>query len=221
MKKIFVLLVFLTGCFTVIGQDSKLIIGIEAAAIRTLPWGEDVSDALKPQYNISPGLNLEYLLNKNFSIKTGLVYERKGWSTCYASSTIDATQIWLSEQVANFDYLTIPMLFSYSTNGVVRFYVSGGAYFGFLLSNNTIISSYGNYPENVPPEEKHDVSEDTKTFDFGFSFGCGLFFPMGERYAFDFGVRDNLGMTDMFKPENDGKARFNTIGIVASLKYFL
>ena len=221
MKKIFVLFVFLSGFLTVIAQDSKFIIGIEAAAIRTLPWGEDVNDALKPQYNISPGLNLEYLLNTNFSIKTGLVYERKGWTTCFAASNIEATQIWLSEEMANFDYLTIPMLFSYSTKGVVRFYVNGGVYLGVLLSNNVILSAYGNYPEYVPPEGKHDVSEDTKTFDFGFSFGCGLFLPMGERYAFDFGVRDNLGMMDMFKPENDGKARINTIGIVASLKYFL
>ena len=221
MKKTFVLFVFLTGCFTVMAQDSKFIIGIEAAAIRTHLWGEDYTDVLKPQYNISPGLNLEYLLNTNFSIKTGLVYERKGWTTSFASSTIDATQIWLTEEVANFDYLTIPLLFSYSTNGVVRFYVNGGAYLGFLLSNNTIITAYGNYPEYVQSEQIHDVSEDTKTLDFGFSFGCGLFLPMGERYAFDFGVRDNLGMMDMFKPENEGKARFNSIGIVASLKYYL
>jgi hypothetical protein len=221
MKKTFVLLVFLTGCFTVTAQNSKLIIGIEAAAIRTLPWGEDVYDALKPQYNISPGLNLEYLLNNNFSMKTGLVYERKGWATCFASSTIDATQIWMSEETVNFDYLTIPMLFSYSTKGNVQFYVNGGVYLGFLLSNNVILNAYGIFPEHVPAEVKYDVSDDTKAFDFGFSFGCGLFLPMGERYAFDFGVRDNLGMADMFKPENEGKARINTIGIVASLKYYL
>lgn len=221
MKKVFVLLVFMTGCFTVTAQNSKFIIGIEAAAIRTLPWGEDVADRWKPQHNISPGLNLEYLLNTDFSIKTGLVYERKGWFASYVSSTIDRTQIWLSEHVTNFDYLTVPMLFSYSSNGVARFYVNGGAYFGILLSNNTIIRVYGNYPEYVPSEQKHDVSEDTKTLDFGFSFGCGLFLPMGERYAFDFGLRDNLGMVDWFKPEYEGKSRINTIGIVASLKYYL
>jgi hypothetical protein len=221
MKKALVLLVFLTGCFTVTAQESKLIIGVEAAAIRTLPWGEDVSDAEKPQYNISPGLNLEYLLNKNFSIKAGVLYERKGWTTCFASSTPDRTQIWLTEEVANFDYLTIPLLFSYSTNGVVRFYINGGGYLGFLLSNNTIVSAYGNYPEHVQSEYTHDVSEDTKTLDFGFSFGCGLFVPMGERYAFDFGLRDNLGMVDWFKPEYEWNSRFNSIGIVASLKYYL
>jgi Outer membrane protein beta-barrel domain len=97
--------------------------------------------------------------------------------------------------------LTIPLLFTYSTNGVVRFYVNGGAYLGFLLSNNTIISAYGNYPEHVPSEQKNDVSEDTKTFDFG--------------------VRDNLGMMDTFKPENDLKARFNSFGFVFGLKYQL
>jgi hypothetical protein len=216
MKKILVSFALLTVVFTVFAQDSKFNIGVEFAAIRTHPWGEDVYDAVNPLYSISPGLNLEYLLNPNLSIRTGLIYERKGWTLEYTYSDINGNPIGTRDETANFDYLTIPVLLSYSTKGMVRFYVNGGVFFGILLSNNLILSASGDYSEEIL-----DVSEDTKNFDFGLSFGCGLFLPIGERFAFDFGLRDNLGLIDTFKPENDGKARMNTIGIVASLKYRL
>ena len=216
MKKIFVLVAFSTLVFTVFAQDSKFIIGVEAAAIRTIPWGEDVTDAINPIYSMSPGINLEYLLNSNFSLKSGLLYERKGLATEITLLDTNYEPIGTQDHTAHFDYLTIPVMVSYSTKGTVRFYVNGGTYFGFLLSNTITLGEFGDYPEQTI-----DVKEDTKTFDFGLSFGCGLFLPIGERFAFDFGLRDNLGLIDMFIPENDGKARMNTIGIVASLKYRL
>ncbi len=217
MKKILVLFVLSTVVFTVFAQDSKFIIGVEAAAIRTIPWGEDVTDAINPIYSVSPGFNLEYSLNSNFSLKSGLLYERKGFTTEYLFYDNGYLEpIGTASYTAHFDYLTIPTMVSYSTKGNVRFYVNGGTYFGFLLSNTNTISEIGDFPEQTI-----DVKEDTKTFDFGLSFGCGLFMPIGERLAFDFGLRDNLGLIDTFKPENDGKARMNTIGIVASLKYRL
>ncbi len=216
MKKIFVLVAFSTLVFTVFAQDSKFIIGVEAAAIRTIPWGEDVTDAINPIYSVSPGFNLEYSLNSNFSLKSGLLYERKGLATEITLLDTNYEPIGTQDHTAHFDYLTIPVMVSYSTQGTVRFYVNGGTYFGFLLSNTITLGEFGDYPEQTI-----DVKEDTKTFDFGLSFGCGLFLPIGERFAFDFGLRDNLGLIDMFIPENDGKARMNTIGIVASLKYRL
>jgi hypothetical protein len=216
MKKILVLFVLSTVVFTVFAQDSKFIIGVEAAVIRTRPWGEDVTDAINPIKSISPGLNLEYLLNSNFSLKSGLVYERKGWTNEITHVNGHYQPIGTQDHTAHFDYLTIPVMVSYSTKGTVRFYVNGGTYFGFLLSNTITLGEFGD-----SPEETIDVKEETKTFDFGLSFGCGLFLPIGERFAFDFGLRDNLGLLDTFKPENDGKARMNTIGIVASLNYRL
>jgi hypothetical protein len=216
MKKILVLFALSTVVFTVFAQDSKFIIGVEAAAIRTIPWGEDIYDAIQPNYSISPGLNLEYLLSPNLSLKSGLLYERKGWATEITRLDTNHEPIGTHDQTAHFDYLTIPLMVSYSTKGTVRFYVNGGTYFGVLLSNTITLGEFGDYPEKTI-----DVKEDTKTFDFGLSFGCGLFLPIGERIAFDFGLRDNLGLIDIFIPENDGKSRMNTIGIVASLKYRL
>lgn len=152
----------------------------------------------------------------NFSFKTSLLYERKGFTAETIDTVIIGMPIVTRDFTATFDCLTLPVLLSYSTNGTVRFYVNGGAYFGFLLSNTFTLGEFGDYPEQTI-----DVKEDTKTFDFGLSFGFGLFVPVGERFAFDFGLRDNLGLIDTFKTDHIVKARFNTIGLVFSLKYFL
>lgn len=216
MKRTLVFIALSAMVFTVFAQDSKFIIGVEAAVIRSHSWGEDIPDAYNPLYSISPGLNLEYLLNSNFSLKSGLSYERKGLTTEFTFLDTNFGPVGTMHYTAHFDYLTIPTMVSYSTKGNLQFYINGGTYFGFLLSNTNTFSEIGDFPEQTI-----DVKEDTKTFDFGLSFGCGLFLPIGERFAFDLGFRDNLGLIDTFKPETDGKVRMNTIGMVVSLKYFL
>ncbi len=216
MKKILVLFALSIVVFTVFAQDSKFIIGVEAAVNRTSLWGEDIYDAYNPLYSFSPGINLEYLVTPNFSIKIGLLYERKGFIAETIDTVIIGMPIVTRDFTETFDYLTLPILLSYSTKGTVRFYVNGGAYFGLLLSNNIIL---GAYEEN--PEEIFDSSDDAKNFDFGLSFGCGLAIPIGNRIAFDLGLRDNLGLLDHYKSEIHSKARFNTLGLVFSLKYRL
>ncbi len=216
MKKILVLFALSTVVFAVFAQDSKFIIGVEAAVIRTSRWGEDDSDAYNPLYSFSPGLNLEYLLTPKFSIKTSLLYERKGFTGETIYFTIGMPTTGTRDFTETLDYLTLPVLLSYSTKGTVRFYINGGAYFGLLLSNNTILGAHEEYPEKII-----DTSDDTKNIDFGLSFGCGLAIPVGNHIALDFGLRDNLGLLDFSKLLHLGKARMNTIGIVASLKYRL
>lgn len=208
MKKTLVFIALSTVVFTVLAQDSKFNIGVEFAAIRTHLWGEDFYN-INPLYSISPGLNLEYLLNPNLSIKTGLIYERKGWKSIVYFSDIDTKSTGAPNYTRQSDYLTIPVLLSLSTKGPVSFYVSGGAYFGYLLSSKVIISE-----TLVRPEWIIDSKENTKDFDFGLSFGCGVTIPVGNRFAFDVGLRDNLGLID-------GKGGFNTLGLVISLKYRL
>jgi len=216
MNKIIALLSISTILFTSYAQDSKINVGIEAGIIRSFPWAEDVSDASNPLYSVSPGINIEYILIPVFSLKTGLIYEKKGWSTEYFFVDTDGYPIGAREYTTNFDYLTIPLLLSYSTKGKICFYVNSGIYIGFLLSNNVILSAYGDHSESVV-----DVSEDTKRIDFGLSIGCGLSIPIGQKFGFDFGLRDNIGMIDMFIPENNSKARFNTLGLIMSMKYRL
>jgi hypothetical protein len=216
MKKIFVLVALSFVIFTVFAQDSHFSVGVEAAAIRNRLWGEDVTDVINPFYGVSTGLNLEYSFNPYFSLISGLLYERKGFTDQITLFDADMVPIRTQDHTIHLDYLIVPLMVSYSTNGIVSFYVSSGTYFGFLLNN--IGSSH--IWENIGSFNEQTISvKDIKTIDFGLSLGCGLVLPIGERSAFDFGFRDNLGLINIFKPEIDGKARMNTIGIVVALKY--
>lgn len=195
----------------VYGQDSKLILGVDAAATRSNLWGDGMSHAynIDPLYGFSPGINLEYILSPALSIRTGLCYERRG----YKSDPIGGG---LKNVTTYNDYLLTPLLVSLSTKGVAKFYVSGGVFFGFLLSKTRLLTFYGDIDEEV-----RDASENARKYDFGLSFGCGVMRPIGSRIILDFGLRDNLGLIYTVETENGGKDRYNTLGLILSLKYRL
>jgi len=214
MKKTLALLSLLIVVLSVAAQDSDIIIGVEASVIRSIPWGDISSDEFTPNNSFSPGISLQYVLSPSFSFKTGTIYERKGWTTALDYLNIDLEPEGTQDFVAHFNYLTLPMLLSYSTKGKVQFYASGGTYFSFLLSSKVTLSETVEFPKQTK-----DVSEGTKKLDFGISLGCGVYYPIGERYIIDFGIRDHLGLLDIFKIENEDKVSFNTIGIMGSIKY--
>lgn len=210
MKRIFALLVCSFLFLVVYGQDSKLILGVDAAATRSTLWGDGMFNAhnIDPLYGFSPGINLEYILSPALSIRTGLCYERRG----YQSDPIGGG---LKDATTYNDYLLTPLLVSLSTKGVAKFYVSGGVFFGFLLSKKRLLTFVGDI------EEVRDASENARKYDFGLSFGCGVMRPIGTRIILDFGLRDNLGLIYTVETEYGGKDRYNTLGVVLSLKYRL
>ena len=194
----------------VYGQDSKLILGVDAAATRSELWGDGMFNAhnIDPLYGFSPGINLEYILSPALSIRTGLCYEWRGYQS-------DPMGGGLKDATTYSDYLLTPLLVSLSTKGVAKFYVSGGVFFGFLLSKKRLLTFVGDI------EEVRDASENARKYDFGLSFGCGVMRPIGSRIILDFGLRDNLGLIYTFETEYGGKDRYNTLGVVLSLKYRL
>lgn len=209
MNRFFALLVCSFLFLMVYGQDSKLILGVDVAATRSAPWRSRSYANLDPIYGFSPGINLEYILSPALSVKTGLCYERRG-------SQSDAIGGGVKDVTTHNDYLLTPLLVSLSTKGVARFYVSGGVFFGFLLSKTQLITFYGEHNEEI-----RDVSDHTRKFNFGLSFGCGVMRPIGSRIILDFGLRDNLGLLPTSNSEIGWKPRDNTLGMVVSLKYRL
>ena len=79
-----------------------------------------------------------------------------------------------------------------------------------------MIGFYGDQDEEI-----RDASGKARKFNFGLSFGCGVMRPIGSRIILDFGLRDNLGLIYTVETENGGKDRYNTLGVVLSLKYRL
>ena len=182
MMKIFFLLVIVFVFAGTRAQESKVRVGIEITP--TLSWlsGDGIDDYTS-RISVAPGFSFDYLLNEQLAIKTGLIYEPLGVSyTVYLLDNNGAYTGQTRELKNNYDYLTLPVLFSYSTKGKVRFYVNGGVFFGILLSHKYIFSPVGNLSEEV-----EDLTDKTKSLNFGLSHGIGLNILLGENFIIDLG----------------------------------
>ncbi len=199
-------------------QDSKFVVGFELTPTVISLRGNSMVDDNDVRLSTSTGLSFEYYIDRSFSLKSGLAYERKG-----AKSSIvlrDETEVILGNQDirVNYDYLTLPILASFATKGKTKLFVNAGPYFGFLISQKMKYSAVGSYPEITTNNIDY-----SRRIDFGLSMGFGLYIPLTEKLLFDLGLRENLGLLNTSKTEviYDGSIKTNSFGLQLGLKYKL
>lgn len=215
MKRILPLLLIFF-CFQLAAQNSGLIVGINLTASTTNHWGLGDIDReyIHPIRGIYPGVNIEYVFHKVFSIKSGLGFEKIGISCEAIASNISRTEHWNIIHSIYYEYLTIPVLLSYSTQGAINFYLNGGVFGGIHLK--TVSEFYSDKDNSTSVDELEDFA---KPFDVGLSFGLGISKLIGERFYIDLGIRDNLGLVNILYEANyTGNLRTNSLGVVLAVK---
>lgn len=229
--KIAFLMVFLYSL--AYGQDSKFAVGFNVT-----PTITSLKGAIKPpisfnngnngnvptifygsQYSFSAGLSVEYFVCKHLSIKSGLAYERKGAQTYRYPMDDIIDGYWPPNNMdkkMNFDYLTLPILGSFSTKGKIKFYMDAGIFLGFLVSQKDIIAADGSNPELI-----NNNYAAVRKLDFGLSLGLGLRMPLTKKLLLDFGLCNNTGLINVNKTylSNDAVLRTNSMGFQFGLKY--
>ena len=215
MKRIFPLVSVLFICSNLWAQESRFIIGIDLTASTTNHWGDFDRDHVNPIRGIYPGFNLEYVLQEHFSLKSGIGFEKKGISYDAVASNISETEQWNINHSIYYEYISIPVLISYSTQGKVKFYLNGGFFGGFLLKQMSEFYSERDNTTNI--EELEDSS---KKYDAGISFGAGGSIAFGKRICVDLGVRDNLGLINIYPTEwsVSESLKTNSLALVLALK---
>ncbi len=196
-------------------QESKFIIGLDLTASTTNHWGDFDRKFVDPIQGIYPGLNIEYALPNQLSLKSGLAFERKGISYEAVASNIAGTEEWNIRHSEYCEYISIPIVISYSTQGVVNFYLNGGVFGGFLLKQISEFYSERDKTTNI------EVLKDRSTnYDAGLSIGAGINKSFGRRFCLDFGVRNNLGLVNLASSESSGSGSYktNSFGAVLALK---
>ncbi|WP_289055016.1 porin family protein [Carboxylicivirga marina] len=219
MKKLSTFLFLFVISSMVFAQESKIAIGFQMAnSITSLRGNSFINEHYDSRFVISPGITFDYTINERFSFNSGLAFERKGAKTDVEFTDGIGTPIGKAEVKANYDYLTLPLLVSYHTNGKLRFYFGGGTFFGFLLSQKGITE--GN---DVIPEQTWDNTENTKRIDVGLAFKAGINLPMSDILMIDLGLRDHLGLLNTSKVEvfEDGSIKTNAFSAFVGLKYKL
>jgi len=180
------------------------------------------SDYLKPILGGFGGIAFQYSFLDKLSFKTGIAYERKGADLLVNSIMLNYT--------FHFDYLTIPLLIKASIGKKLRFLVSAGPYFSYLINQTYINNHY--YPYNFEyPIPDQSTYENANKLDFGI-IGCiGIEVRIKNQYALSLEVRDHYGLvntklfpdfvgSDGMKYNFDNNAINNSIILSLGFSYF-
>lgn len=216
MKRI--LLIFVTTCIFSLtySQTSKLSVGLEFTP--TIEWfrGNSMNDIEDHRFTYSIGLNTEFTISTLLSLKSGISYERKGLKKRYIMPDEDDLSVSSVNHYFNFDYLVLPVLFSFSKGEIVKVYLDLGPYFGYLLRQETISGAIYNTPE----QSSNDISIYNR-MDFGLSFGTGIAIPINSKISFNAGIKADIGLIDIMKTDvdHDGSVKTNSLGLQVGIKY--
>ena len=152
------------------------------------------------------GINAQYYLGKNFSIKSGINYENK-----VVSKFNVVTGILID---GNDDYLILPILLKYDFGKSNTYFVNGGCFFGYLLSKEL---------------DSFEINRITNTKkDFGISIGIGKKIELTNNNIITLEIRNNFGLTNIYDNEKNTppnfeqkKFRTNSINLIASWDFKL
>ncbi|MCC6684613.1 MAG: PorT family protein [Bacteroidia bacterium] len=207
------LLVF--TCTIATGQKS-LVIGISGGIGSSTMKGSFYSAGkTEPSLGYTCMLSVQYPLTKHVSMYTGLGFDRKGVLSKIPASYPVGSNFELDKTLSKFNYLTIPMLFRFSTGEKFTCFISGGPYIGFLLSETDKIMNWGQ------PVRKIKYTSNFSALDIGLSLGIGAAIPLCKNYSLTCEVRNNTGILDLNRGPgvNTGVLRSQSLNLLLGISY--
>ena len=176
MKKLSIIFTVLLLAFNVKAQVSfGLQIGANSSNISYIVGddfdGSDFDYPVKSKFGLNIGLVVDYAINDQAGLQTGLMYSQKGYQVDWdaflkendLSGDVEIEGYWKR----NYNYLELPLHFYYNANGVKIF---AGPYFAYGLSGSSDIdlTLKGNGDTVTMKEEftLNPVSGDVKAEDF-------------------------------------------------------
>ena len=204
LKKLLLICVGMIFSFNLIAQN-ELKIGVNAGINYPDVRGYDYAKYQNFNVGYLFGINFEYYLNENLSLKTNLNYERKSKEHKITYYNYDAEESGSKKFSEMYDYINVPVLVKYEFLNSHAF-VNAGPFFNYLL-NHKFEAGY--------PEEDSAISPRKKT-DFGISLGIGAQLPLDEKHFFTLEVRDDFGMLDTGGvPDHlGGEMKTNTLKLI-------
>ncbi|MFN2395094.1 MAG: porin family protein [Bacteroidales bacterium] len=216
MKKIFLILGLVLISSIIYSQESKIAIGFQVSPAITSIRGIPTIETLDNRFVISPGITFDYNISRNFSFNSGLAFERKGAKMTYSWFSFSEDELVSQNFKTNFNYLTMPLMFTYNTNTKVNFFIGGGTFLGYLISQKDITEATADMLEHL-----QDNTNSFKRLDSGLSLITGVNMPVAPNLILDLGLRNYMGLVKINKYEivNDGSIKTNSYSLVLGLKY--
>ncbi|MBX2890519.1 MAG: PorT family protein [Saprospiraceae bacterium] len=202
-------------------QAGKSALGIEGGPSLISLRGNPANDTINnPAIGFASGIFFQYNLSKVFSIKTNIIFERKG---AVASGEILVTDdngnikgVSKYKVHTNFDYLPTSILLRATFGKKVSYYINAGLYFGYL----TKLSFSVKYSDFLPDSTIADTNL-TKRFDTGIVTGLGISVPVTKKISISCELRSNLGLYDLSKSSNMRELKTNSTNVLIGFSYML
>lgn len=208
--KILFLVIFLSVSYLSLGQNNKFSIGAEGGPSLIFLYGDN--DKTHLWIGFSGGSSFQCNFNKTISLYTSISYERKGFSDRIMLTNNIGQPIGNFRMYANYDYLTMPVLFRATFGEKISFFMNTGPYVAFLLKNTTII-------KNPNDPIKTNSTENFKRIDMGFTIGMGISIPVENNLAITIEARDNIGLLNTIKPEFQGTFKTQSTNLLLGIEY--
>lgn len=180
-----------------LGQESnlsKIIVGgdiqLSLSAIPNATSGSRTS--------LTGGINLEYLLSNNSSIKSGIYYEGKGLTNEMTLFNYNGAENGKEIDHFYFNYLTMPLLYSFSTYKRFLFF-NIGPYLSYNLNNKYYSTIETNGERTI--QINSDVNElKIGKIELGYSIGGGINIPLNEKITLSGSLKIEKSITCLYEP---------------------
>jgi hypothetical protein len=180
MKKIVFYLVFV--CYTVVSSaQSDVRFGLKGG-FNLAMLSSAINSESKFKAGSHFGVYLKAPINEKMSFRPEVYYSRQGVKSEFSAT--DKTTTYLN-------YITVPLLFEAGNKVAMQF----GPQVGFLMSATEEGTIDG-------LKVDHDIKELFRKADFSLALGVGL----NPSEHFNFGLRYTIGLSDIFKADEDNNA---------------
>jgi hypothetical protein len=210
--KLIVFILFFSLPFSLISQESKLLLGFEGGLGSTNMSVSymDIGKYKKPHFGCLIGMNIQYAFSEKLAIKTGINWERKSYK--FKNRPITDIVEWRVTDTYTFDYLVIPIMGQLSIGKSRNYYIAGGIYNAILFKNKE--SRKKQLWGHIPIQGYNDYYEEYSRFDFGFSFGIGYKKPIDDKFFLTMELRNNYGVQNILKNSLNILYSNTTLGMI-------
>ena len=174
-------------------------------------WNSGEKEREKYSLNTGPsiGFLINFRLSPNSSLRTGLSFDRTGYSLKDSSDSFyryyleDYAGYYVDSRIS-IDYLTLPLLVNFDIGHNERFFFNAGPYIDIRLNarckgtayfNAGSQGSYNLYERVI----YDDLTSAIKQYDFGWIFGGGVNFILFKKLTIESGLQYRKGFRDVFK----------------------
>lgn len=187
MKRVLIVILILISVSNLHGDAFKLMGGLNLTRYRVSP--EEASLNWKHKMAFWVGGGFEFDLSEKLALEFNLLLLQKG-------SKVEFTDLSDLKAHYNLRVISFPALVSFKFKRNFPVYILGGCEFSFVLSHAFVKKIKGEVDEL-------DLKEDTKSFDLGLVFGCGLELKVSRFQSFFIEGRYHFGLVNVLSASDE------------------